>query len=96
MIRESRQVRFLADNGADLQRANHNGGTCLINAVQSVPLCELLLAHGVHVNARDTQHKTALHYAIQVTLVCTRQYRCVNVSCSLCLHETFAGSVDYP
>lgn len=41
------------------------GGTCLINSVQSAPLCEYLLAHGANVNAQDIQLKTALHYAIQ-------------------------------
>ncbi|OWR41527.1 fem-1 A protein [Danaus plexippus plexippus] len=58
-------VRFLVERGADIHRANHNGGTCLINSVQSVPLCAFLLERGAHVDARDMQHKTALHYAIQ-------------------------------
>ena len=58
-------VEYLIDHGADILRANYNGGTCLINSVQSVELCTLLLKHGVDVNARDLQNKTALHYAIQ-------------------------------
>ena len=58
-------VVFLVENGADLLRANYNGGTCLINSVQSVPLCEYLLKNGALVNALDIQQKTALHYAIQ-------------------------------
>lgn len=53
------------ENGADILRANYNGGTCLINSVQSVELCTFLLQHGADVNARDIQNKTALHYAIQ-------------------------------
>ena len=53
-------------NNADIQRPNYNGGTCLINSVQSVELCEFLLKHGANVNAQDIQCKTALHYAIQV------------------------------
>ena len=58
-------VQFLVQSGADILKANYNGGTCLINSVQSVPLCEFLLKHGALVNAQDIQLKTALHYAIQ-------------------------------
>ncbi|XP_038219572.1 protein fem-1 homolog CG6966 [Zerene cesonia] len=58
-------VEFLVARGADIHRPNHNGGTCLINSVQSARLCALLLARGAAVDARDMQHKTALHYAIQ-------------------------------
>lgn len=58
-------VRFLVRRGADIHRPNHNGGTCLINSVQSAPLCALLLQHGAEPDARDMQLKTALHYAIQ-------------------------------
>ena len=58
-------VKFLVKNGANILRANFNGGTCLINSVQSVPLCEYLLKNGAAVNALDIQQKTALHYAIQ-------------------------------
>ena len=58
-------VKLLVGSGADIQRPNYNGGTCLINSVQSVELCEFLLRNGAHVNAQDIQSKTALHYAIQ-------------------------------
>lgn len=58
-------VQFLVQSGADILKANYNGGTCLINSVQSVPLCDFLLKHGALVNAQDIQLKTALHYAIQ-------------------------------
>lgn len=58
-------VHYLVDNGADIRRANYNGGTCLINSVQSVPLCMFLISKGADVNAKDIQDKTALHYAIQ-------------------------------
>ncbi|XP_041978092.1 protein fem-1 homolog A [Aricia agestis] len=58
-------VRLLLERGADLHRPNHNGGTCLINAVQSVPLCALLLDHGARPDHQDMQLKTALHYAVQ-------------------------------
>jgi len=58
-------VKLLVTNNADIQRPNYNGGTCLINSVQSVELCEFLLKHGANVNAQDIQCKTALHYAIQ-------------------------------
>ncbi|XP_071445174.1 protein fem-1 homolog A [Hetaerina americana] len=55
---------LVVEGGADLHRANYNGGSCLINSVQSVQLCLFLLEHGAQVNARDIQNKTALHYAI--------------------------------
>lgn len=42
-----------------------NGGTCLINSVQSPELCLYLIQKGCDINAVDTQGKTALHYAIQ-------------------------------
>jgi len=58
-------VRLLVSNKADIQKPNHNGGTCLINSVQSVELCKFLLENGADVNAEDIQNKTALHYAIQ-------------------------------
>lgn len=58
-------VEYLVENGADILLANYNGGTCLINSVQSVELCTFLLRNGADVNARDIQNKTALHYAIQ-------------------------------
>ncbi|CAG9794625.1 unnamed protein product [Diatraea saccharalis] len=58
-------VRFLLQRGADIHRPNHNGGTCLINSVQSVRLCTFLLERGARVDAQDIQRKTALHYAIQ-------------------------------
>ncbi len=58
-------VKLLVAHHADIQRPNYNGGTCLINSVQSVELCEFLLENGANVNAQDIQNKTALHYAIQ-------------------------------
>ena len=58
-------VKYLVENGANILKPNYNGGTCLINSVQSVPLCEYLLKNGADVNAQDIQMKTALHYAIQ-------------------------------
>ena len=58
-------VSYLVENGADILRPNYNGGTCLINSVQSDQLCLYLLQHGALVNTRDIQSKTALHYAIQ-------------------------------
>lgn len=58
-------VCYLVEQGADILKPNYNGGTCLINSVQSVPLCKFLLNCGADVNAQDVQFKTALHYAIQ-------------------------------
>lgn len=58
-------VEFLVEAGANFKTPNFNGGTCLINSVQSIELCKFLLNKGADVNARDIQNKTALHYAIQ-------------------------------
>ena len=58
-------VQFLVDAGANFKLPNFNGGTCLINSVQSIELCKFLIKKGADVNARDIQNKTALHYAIQ-------------------------------
>lgn len=58
-------VELLVDNGADITKPNMSGGTCLINSVQSLPLCLFLIKKGADVNATDVQEKTALHYAIQ-------------------------------
>lgn len=58
-------VEFLVENGANIKKPNYNGGTCLINSVQSVQLCSYLISKGADVNAKDIQNKTALHYAIQ-------------------------------
>ena len=58
-------MSFLVEKGADILKANYNGGTCLINSVQSLELCKFLLQNGANVNAADIQNKTPLHYAIQ-------------------------------
>ena len=36
-------VKYLVEHGADILKPNFNGGTCLINSVQSAPLCQFLL-----------------------------------------------------
>lgn len=51
-------VKFLVERGADIHRPNHNGGTCLINSVQSVRLCTYLLEHGAEVIPRINHHFT--------------------------------------
>lgn len=56
-------VHYLAERGADLERPNHAGGTCLINAVHSPRLTEFLLQRRVDPNATDCYGRTALHYA---------------------------------
>lgn len=58
-------VKYLVEHNADISCANYNGGTCLINSVQSMELCAYLISKGADVNAKDIQNKTALHYAIQ-------------------------------
>lgn len=58
-------IRALVTAGANIHLANHFGGTCLINSVQSADLVKYLIRNGADINAEDVQHKTALHYAIQ-------------------------------
>lgn len=58
-------VQYLVEAGANIKKPNINGGTCLINSVQSPQLCLYLIKKGADVNAKDIQEKTALHYAIQ-------------------------------
>jgi len=58
-------VRYLVESGADIHRPNVNGGTCLINSVQSVELCQFLIEQGAAVNAVDNSGNLALHYAIR-------------------------------
>lgn len=47
-------ARFLVERGADVKRPNHNGGTCLVNSVQSTELCRLLIDAGADVDALVT------------------------------------------
>ncbi|XP_074642183.1 protein fem-1 homolog A-like [Tubulanus polymorphus] len=58
-------VKLLVENRADIHKPNINGGTCLINSVQSVELCTFLIEHGAKVNAQDNSGNLALHYAIR-------------------------------
>ncbi|CAG0913495.1 unnamed protein product, partial [Notodromas monacha] len=57
---------LLLKHGADAEIANCNGGTCLINSVQSAPLCRMLLQHGVNANVADLHGRTAVHYAVSM------------------------------
>lgn len=47
-------VEFLVENGADIKKPNYNGGTCLINSVQSVQLCSYLISKAADVNGEFT------------------------------------------
>ncbi|KAK3609218.1 hypothetical protein CHS0354_035158 [Potamilus streckersoni] len=58
-------IKYLVDHGADIHKPNVNGGTCLINSVQSPHLCDFLIMKGANVNARDNSGNLALHYAIR-------------------------------
>ena len=58
-------VKYLAENCADIHKPNVNGGTCLINSVQSVELCRYLIEKGADLNAQDNSGNLALHYAIR-------------------------------
>lgn len=58
-------IRLLVENGADVNRPNYSGGTCLINSLHNYQLVKYIINRGVDVNAPDNQSKTALHYAVQ-------------------------------
>ena len=58
-------VKYLVDNGANIHKPNINGGTCLINSVQSVDLCRYLIEKNADANAQDNSGNLALHYAIR-------------------------------
>lgn len=58
-------VKCLVENGANIHKPNVNGGTCLINSVQSVDLCSFLIHKTANVNAQDNSGNLALHYAIR-------------------------------
>ena len=53
-------VKVLVEHGADINMANVNGGTCLINSVQSPELCKYLIERGTSVNAQDNSGKTTV------------------------------------
>lgn len=58
-------IKLLVDNGADVQKPNYNGGTCLVNSLHNYRLTEYIIDKGADVNATGYQSITALHHAIQ-------------------------------
>ncbi|KAK6195353.1 hypothetical protein SNE40_000803 [Patella caerulea] len=58
-------IKYLVEHGADIHKPNINGGTCLINAVQSSELCKYLIEKGADVNDHDSSGNLALHYAVR-------------------------------
>ncbi len=52
-------MKYLVENGADIHKPNINGGTCLINSVQSVELCRFLIEKNADVNAQDNSGKNS-------------------------------------
>lgn len=58
-------IEYLVEHGADIHKPNVNGGTCLINSIQSAGLCRFLICKGADVNAVDNSKNTALHYAVR-------------------------------
>eukprot|EP00299_Pterocystis_sp_00344_P014758 c7329_g1_i2.p1 GENE.c7329_g1_i2~~c7329_g1_i2.p1 ORF type:complete len:186 (-),score=36.73 c7329_g1_i2:75-632(-) len=59
-------AQYLLDNGADPQVKSIWNETCLMKAAYNghVEMCKLLVQHGVDVNARCTDGRTALEVAI--------------------------------
>jgi len=60
-------VRCLVENGADIDRPDDNGITCLMASVHgiSTEVALYLLEQGASINAVDKSGATALHHAIQ-------------------------------
>ncbi|XP_054713512.1 protein fem-1 homolog A-like [Uloborus diversus] len=58
-------VVYLVQHNADISKPNKNGVTCLMNSLDSVPICRFLIDHGAELNAQDNESKTALHHAIE-------------------------------
>ncbi|XP_064651214.1 cingulin-like [Lineus longissimus] len=57
-------VKYLSAHGANLQKPNANGETCLHKSVQSLDLCLFLLNHGADINQVDGFGRTPLHQAV--------------------------------
>ena len=53
MLTNIDMVKFLVEHGSDIRKPNNNGTTCLVNSVQSMELCQLIIHHGADVNAQD-------------------------------------------
>ena len=67
--RESAIIKYLIDNGANVNTKNNNGGTplhgvCSIGASSEIDLVKLLVAQGADINARENYGGTPLRYAI--------------------------------
>lgn len=59
-------AKLLIEKGANIHCANFEGETCLMGALECVPLLEYLIEKGVDVNAQDHYLNTPLHYAIEL------------------------------
>ena len=57
-------VKFLVEHGADIERKNIYGETCLMRATHSSHICQFLIDHGARVNVQDSFGDLALHHAI--------------------------------
>ena len=58
-------VKFLVEHGADIKKPDNYGTTCLMHAVWSKEMCQILIDSGVEVNAQDSSGNTALRWAIK-------------------------------
>ena len=64
---ETDTVEFLVRQGADVNRPDERGETCLMNSVRIWKLCQFLVDNGGGggVEAQDSHGNTALHHAIR-------------------------------
>ncbi|XP_055634153.1 protein fem-1 homolog C-like [Toxorhynchites rutilus septentrionalis] len=81
-------VQELIENGANLRKQSYDGTTCLMNAVQSVPVMSYLLNNGADVDVCNIYNRTALH--------CSIERRNFKSTCLLLQHgaDPFVQSID--
>ena len=60
-------VKFLIENGADINIKNNNGDTVLHEAVlikDNLEVVKLLIENGADINIKNNNGDTVLHYAV--------------------------------
>ena len=58
-------AEYLIRHGADIEKRNKYGETCLMKAVELKEICQLLIDKGADVKAQDENGDLALHHAIE-------------------------------
>jgi len=58
-------VKFLIENGADIDAKDNLGATALMYAVDHLEVVELLIKEGIDVKAKDNYGDSALSFALK-------------------------------